>query len=183
MRIRFSLSHSLLLELQFQGTDCLHWHKTTLNALEWLKEQKYLGIFHKHDCSALILFIFVFSKQTRGFVATIKPYNGCSEITNPEAVKEKIALMQRGQCMFAEKARNIQKAGAIGGIVIGKYNSKFLICVNVTWFYRFEDTGKLTSFKLRSTAVVLSDDEEMFGVCPVLCRHRLGWAIVSGFAD
>uniref|UniRef100_A0A672URU7 alpha-1,2-Mannosidase n=1 Tax=Strigops habroptila TaxID=2489341 RepID=A0A672URU7_STRHB len=56
--------------------------------------------------------------KTRGFVATIKPYNGCSEITNPEAVKEKIALMQRGQCMFAEKARNIQKAGAIGGIVI-----------------------------------------------------------------
>ncbi|KAJ7401076.1 ER degradation-enhancing alpha-mannosidase-like protein 3 [Pitangus sulphuratus] len=55
---------------------------------------------------------------TRGFVATIKPYNGCSEITNPEAVKDKIALMQRGQCMFAEKARNIQKAGAIGGIVI-----------------------------------------------------------------
>ncbi|XP_065411722.1 ER degradation-enhancing alpha-mannosidase-like protein 3 isoform X3 [Chrysemys picta bellii] len=55
---------------------------------------------------------------TRGFVATSKPYNGCSEITNPEAVKEKIALMQRGQCMFAEKARNIQKAGAIGGIVI-----------------------------------------------------------------
>ncbi|XP_051480350.1 ER degradation-enhancing alpha-mannosidase-like protein 3 isoform X2 [Apus apus] len=55
---------------------------------------------------------------TRGFVATVKPYNGCSEITNPEAVKEKIGLMQRGQCMFAEKARNIQKAGAIGGIVI-----------------------------------------------------------------
>ncbi|KAG8132806.1 hypothetical protein E2320_010625 [Naja naja] len=54
----------------------------------------------------------------RGFVAVSKPYNGCSEIINPEALKEKIALMQRGQCMFAEKARNIQKAGAIGGIVI-----------------------------------------------------------------
>lgn len=91
-----------------------------------------MGIFHEHDHSALILSFFVFSKQTRGFVATIKPYNGCSEITNPEAVKEKIALMQRGQCMFAEKARNIQKAGAIGGIVIGKSNSKLLICVNVT---------------------------------------------------
>lgn len=62
----------------------------------------------------------VFFQQTRGFVAVSKPYNGCSEITNPEALKEKIALMQRGQCMFAEKARNIQKAGAIGGIVIGK---------------------------------------------------------------
>ncbi|XP_074078323.1 ER degradation-enhancing alpha-mannosidase-like protein 3 isoform X2 [Macrotis lagotis] len=55
---------------------------------------------------------------TRGFVASSKPYNGCSEITNPEDVMGKIALMQRGQCMFAEKARNIQKAGAIGGIVI-----------------------------------------------------------------
>ncbi|XP_036058449.1 ER degradation-enhancing alpha-mannosidase-like protein 3 isoform X6 [Onychomys torridus] len=57
-------------------------------------------------------------KETRGFVASSKPYNGCSELTNPEAVMGKIALLQRGQCMFAEKARNIQNAGAIGGIVI-----------------------------------------------------------------
>ncbi|XP_043340988.1 ER degradation-enhancing alpha-mannosidase-like protein 3 isoform X1 [Cervus canadensis] len=57
-------------------------------------------------------------KETRGFVASSKPYNGCSELTNPEAVMGKIALIQRGQCMFAEKARNIQNAGAIGGIVI-----------------------------------------------------------------
>ncbi|XP_053325737.1 ER degradation-enhancing alpha-mannosidase-like protein 3 isoform X2 [Spea bombifrons] len=54
----------------------------------------------------------------RGFVAKAEPYSGCSEITNPEAIKGKIALMQRGQCMFAEKARNVQKSGAIGGIVI-----------------------------------------------------------------
>nr|XP_012591599.1 ER degradation-enhancing alpha-mannosidase-like protein 3 isoform X3 [Microcebus murinus] len=57
-------------------------------------------------------------KETRGFVASSKPYNGCSELTNPEAVVGKIALIKRGQCMFAEKARNIQNAGAIGGIVI-----------------------------------------------------------------
>ncbi|KAI2520702.1 ER degradation enhancing alpha-mannosidase like protein 3, partial [Homo sapiens] len=57
-------------------------------------------------------------KETRGFVASSKPSNGCSELTNPEAVMGKIALIQRGQCMFAEKARNIQNAGAIGGIVI-----------------------------------------------------------------
>ncbi|XP_051868114.1 ER degradation-enhancing alpha-mannosidase-like protein 3 [Pristis pectinata] len=54
----------------------------------------------------------------RGFVAKCEPYNGCSEVTNPETIKGKIALMQRGHCMFAEKARNAQKAGAIGGIVI-----------------------------------------------------------------
>lgn len=55
---------------------------------------------------------------TRGFVAKAEPYSGCSEITNSENIKGRIALMHRGQCMFAEKARNVQKSGAIGGIVI-----------------------------------------------------------------
>ncbi|XP_012720282.2 ER degradation-enhancing alpha-mannosidase-like protein 3 [Fundulus heteroclitus] len=54
----------------------------------------------------------------RGFVTVAEPYSGCAEITNGEYVRGHIALLQRGQCMFAEKARNIQKAGAIGGIVI-----------------------------------------------------------------
>nr|XP_057929634.1 ER degradation-enhancing alpha-mannosidase-like protein 3 isoform X1 [Doryrhamphus excisus] len=61
------------------------------------------------------------SKSTtgvRGFVTIAEPYTGCSEITNSEYVRGHIALLQRGQCMFAEKARHIQKAGAIGGIVI-----------------------------------------------------------------
>ncbi|XP_031431095.1 ER degradation-enhancing alpha-mannosidase-like protein 3 [Clupea harengus] len=54
----------------------------------------------------------------RGFVMAAEPYSGCAELTNPESVQGRIALLQRGQCMFAEKARHIQKAGAIGGIVI-----------------------------------------------------------------
>uniref|UniRef100_A0A8C6MDW0 alpha-1,2-Mannosidase n=1 Tax=Nothobranchius furzeri TaxID=105023 RepID=A0A8C6MDW0_NOTFU len=58
------------------------------------------------------------SKSVRGFVTVAEPYRGCSEITNAEYVQGHIALLQRGQCMFAEKARHIQKAGAIGGIVI-----------------------------------------------------------------
>ena len=58
--------------------------------------------------------------QVRGFVTVAEPYSGCSEITNAEYVRGRIALLQRGQCMFAEKARHIQKAGAIGGIVIGE---------------------------------------------------------------
>lgn len=49
-----------------------------------------------------------------------EPYSGCTEITNAEYVRGHIALLQRGQCMFAEKARHIQQAGAIGGIVIGE---------------------------------------------------------------
>ncbi|MEQ2306025.1 ER degradation-enhancing alpha-mannosidase-like protein 3 [Ameca splendens] len=58
------------------------------------------------------------STGVRGFVTVAEPYSGCTEITNGEYVQGHIALLQRGQCMFAEKARNIQKAGAIGGIVI-----------------------------------------------------------------
>ncbi|XP_053360295.1 ER degradation-enhancing alpha-mannosidase-like protein 3 isoform X1 [Clarias gariepinus] len=54
----------------------------------------------------------------RGYVAVAEPYSGCAPLNNAEFVAGRIALLQRGQCMFAEKARNIQKAGAIGGIVI-----------------------------------------------------------------
>ncbi|XP_068447513.1 ER degradation-enhancing alpha-mannosidase-like protein 3 isoform X2 [Clinocottus analis] len=58
------------------------------------------------------------STGVRGFVTVAEPYSGCTEITNAEYIRGHIALLQRGQCMFAEKARHIQKAGAIGGIVI-----------------------------------------------------------------
>ncbi|XP_060933681.1 ER degradation-enhancing alpha-mannosidase-like protein 3 isoform X1 [Limanda limanda] len=58
------------------------------------------------------------STGVRGFVTVAEPYSGCSEITNAEYVQGHIAILQRGQCMFAEKARHIQKAGAIGGIVV-----------------------------------------------------------------
>lgn len=69
----------------------------------------------------IILCVSVFARvKVRGFVTVAEPYTGCAEITNAEYVRGHIALLQRGQCMFAEKARNIQKAGAIGGIVIGE---------------------------------------------------------------
>uniref|UniRef100_A0A8C8J660 alpha-1,2-Mannosidase n=1 Tax=Oncorhynchus tshawytscha TaxID=74940 RepID=A0A8C8J660_ONCTS len=55
----------------------------------------------------------------RGFVTVAEPYSGCAELSNAAFVQGRIALLQRGQCMFAEKARHIMKAGAIGGIVIG----------------------------------------------------------------
>ncbi|TRZ01239.1 hypothetical protein DNTS_014814 [Danionella cerebrum] len=58
------------------------------------------------------------SSGVRGFVTVAEPYNGCSELSNGEIVAGRIALLQRGQCMFAEKARHIQRAGATGGIVI-----------------------------------------------------------------
>ncbi|XP_028666532.2 ER degradation-enhancing alpha-mannosidase-like protein 3 [Erpetoichthys calabaricus] len=58
------------------------------------------------------------SAGVRGLVALAEPINGCSEVTNSATLAGKIALMQRGLCMFAEKARHVQEAGAIGGIVV-----------------------------------------------------------------
>ncbi|XP_063056749.1 ER degradation-enhancing alpha-mannosidase-like protein 3 isoform X2 [Engraulis encrasicolus] len=58
------------------------------------------------------------STGVRGFITVAEPYSGCAELSNGEFVAGRIALLQRGQCMFAEKARHIMKAGAIGGIVI-----------------------------------------------------------------
>uniref|UniRef100_A0A674CXG4 alpha-1,2-Mannosidase n=1 Tax=Salmo trutta TaxID=8032 RepID=A0A674CXG4_SALTR len=51
-------------------------------------------------------------------ITGVSPYSGCAELSNAAFVQGRIALLQRGQCMFAEKARHIMKAGAIGGIVI-----------------------------------------------------------------
>ncbi|XP_077463343.1 ER degradation-enhancing alpha-mannosidase-like protein 3 isoform X2 [Stigmatopora argus] len=58
------------------------------------------------------------STGVRGFVAVAEPYSGCSEISNGDQIRGRIALLQRGQCMFAEKARHVQNAGAIGAIVV-----------------------------------------------------------------
>ncbi|KAG9351265.1 hypothetical protein JZ751_025157, partial [Albula glossodonta] len=54
----------------------------------------------------------------QGYLAMAEPYSGCTEQANADLLAGRIALLQRGQCMFAEKARHIQRAGAIGGIVI-----------------------------------------------------------------
>lgn len=55
-----------------------------------------------------------------------EPYQACAAITNREAVQGKVALAQRGECMFAAKARNLQKAGALGVIFIGESRALLL---------------------------------------------------------
>ncbi|XP_060068085.1 ER degradation-enhancing alpha-mannosidase-like protein 3 [Ylistrum balloti] len=54
----------------------------------------------------------------QGVVAIADPFNACSAITNPEEVEGNIAIIERGSCMFVDKARNLQKAGAKGSVVI-----------------------------------------------------------------
>ncbi|XP_014463685.3 ER degradation-enhancing alpha-mannosidase-like protein 3 isoform X1 [Alligator mississippiensis] len=54
----------------------------------------------------------------KGSLVQSEPYQACSTIANQEEVQGKIALAQRGGCMFAAKARNLQGVGASGVIFI-----------------------------------------------------------------
>ncbi|GFT25682.1 ER degradation-enhancing alpha-mannosidase-like protein 3 [Nephila pilipes] len=47
-----------------------------------------------------------------------QPLIACSEIQNSDEIKGKIAIVKRGSCMFIEKARNLEKAGAVATVVI-----------------------------------------------------------------
>lgn len=48
------------------------------------------------------------------------PYTACGPIDNAEELKGHIALVLRGDCMFAVKARRLQQAGVTGVIFIGE---------------------------------------------------------------
>ncbi|XP_033732617.1 ER degradation-enhancing alpha-mannosidase-like protein 3 [Pecten maximus] len=54
----------------------------------------------------------------QGVAVKADPFNACSSITNFEEVEGNIAIIERGSCMFVDKARQLQKAGARGSIVI-----------------------------------------------------------------
>lgn len=96
--------------------------------------------------------------QVRGFVTVAEPYSGCTAITNPKDVQGHIALLQRGQCMFAEKARHIQMAGAIGGIVIGEWQQlgahRNLDCPWSTLNYSETDVNKRSLIHCRMKNVM-----------------------------
>ncbi|XP_020300609.1 ER degradation-enhancing alpha-mannosidase-like protein 3 isoform X2 [Pseudomyrmex gracilis] len=58
-----------------------------------------------------------FDKVTGKVVFTYPPA-ACTDLLNADRLAGKIVIMDRGNCMFIEKARRIQRAGAIAGIVL-----------------------------------------------------------------
>ncbi|CAL1540392.1 unnamed protein product [Lymnaea stagnalis] len=53
----------------------------------------------------------------RGQLAIARPFKGCTNIENVDEIRGKVVIVERGDCMFVDKARNLQKSGAVGGIV------------------------------------------------------------------
>jgi len=56
-------------------------------------------------------------------VVAVEPFNACGAITNKEAIKNKIALVVRSGCVFTEKAKKLQDAGAAMMLVMQNDNS------------------------------------------------------------
>ncbi|XP_076298410.1 ER degradation enhancer, mannosidase alpha-like 2 [Lasioglossum baleicum] len=56
--------------------------------------------------------------KVTGKVIFTHPPAACTDLLNADNLAGKIVIMFRGNCMFIEKARRIQQAGAIAGIVL-----------------------------------------------------------------
>ncbi|XP_033188408.1 ER degradation enhancer, mannosidase alpha-like 2 isoform X2 [Bombus vancouverensis nearcticus] len=56
--------------------------------------------------------------KVTGKVVFTFPSAACTDLHNADKLAGKIAIMGRGNCMFIEKARRIQQAGAVAGIVL-----------------------------------------------------------------
>ncbi|VEN55361.1 unnamed protein product [Callosobruchus maculatus] len=48
----------------------------------------------------------------------VHPFKGCEDLRVPDLVKDKIAIMERGDCMFIDKVRKVQRHGAVGAIIV-----------------------------------------------------------------
>ena len=44
--------------------------------------------------------------------------NGCTDILNCKEISGKIAVLKRGECMFAEKVKRVEDCGSIGAIIL-----------------------------------------------------------------
>ncbi|XP_046605659.1 ER degradation-enhancing alpha-mannosidase-like protein 3 [Neodiprion virginianus] len=58
------------------------------------------------------------NSKVTGKVIYAEPPTACTELQNADKLVGKIVIVDRGDCMFVEKARRIQKAGALAGVVL-----------------------------------------------------------------
>jgi len=57
-------------------------------------------------------------REVEGAAVFASPPSACSPLDNPAAVRGRVAVVRRGDCMFVAKARVLQQHGAIGGVVL-----------------------------------------------------------------
>ncbi|XKL61531.1 hypothetical protein PGB90_008588 [Kerria lacca] len=57
-------------------------------------------------------------EKISGPVGVATPLRACESLENIAFLKNRIVIVERGECMFVEKARKLEKAGAVGGIIV-----------------------------------------------------------------
>lgn len=58
------------------------------------------------------------ANQITAQVAIANPPRACKELENGDSLQGKVGIVERGDCMFVDKARLLQRAGAVAGIVM-----------------------------------------------------------------
>ncbi|XP_043203401.1 ER degradation-enhancing alpha-mannosidase-like protein 3 isoform X1 [Amphibalanus amphitrite] len=53
-----------------------------------------------------------------GMLVEADPLRVCPDLSHPSRYRGRLVLMERGDCMFVDKARRIQALGAVGGVVV-----------------------------------------------------------------
>jgi len=59
-----------------------------------------------------------------GVVIIAEPADACGPLTNAQELSGAVLLVDRGSCSFMEKALNVERAGALGVIVIDNVDSE-----------------------------------------------------------
>lgn len=112
------------------------------------------------------------TKALVGRAAKTIPFRACDKILNADQVVGKIAVVERSDCVFQDKARFVQQAGAIGMVVIDhESNSQYVgdrptfsmavdkdgkddIGIPSIFLFRAEGDHLLRSLKMHSETVI-----------------------------
>lgn len=58
------------------------------------------------------------SEKVNGLVGVANPLRACKPLENSALLEGRIVIVERGECMFVDKARKLEEAGAVGGIIV-----------------------------------------------------------------
>lgn len=54
------------------------------------------------------------NEKVQARTTIVEPFHACSELMPSNNLEGRIALIERGECMFVDKVRRVQKYGAVG---------------------------------------------------------------------
>ena len=86
---------------------------------------------------------------TAGPMFYAKPDNACAPLINTQELSGAVVLVERGSCSFMEKAVNVEKAGALGMIVVNNVISEAAFAMG---FDRHEHSMNITAMMVNKDA-------------------------------